>query len=64
MPICTLVSGLILCDGLFLFPSGKRCMEMFSICAAAVLNCYVVYMLVKHFQPWDSIWIAISVCKC
>lgn len=43
--------------------TGKRCLEVFSISAAALLNCYVMFVLTRLIQPWDSVWIAISICK-
>lgn len=43
---------------------GTRCVEIAGLGAASLLNLYVVLILAKLFQPWDSVWISISVCKC
>lgn len=43
------------------YTRGKRYLEVFSISCAALFNLYVVFSLVKYFQPWDSVWIGISV---
>lgn len=43
------------------YTGGKRVFEIFCILTAMVLNIYVVSALVKHFTPWDTVWIIISI---
>lgn len=50
-------------SSVFLRALGKRCTEILGVTSSAILNCYLVYMLAKHFQPWDTIWIVMSVCE-
>ena len=45
------------------FYSEKRCLEIFSICAAALLNSYVIYKMIINFQAKDTVTMVTSLCK-
>ncbi len=45
------------------FTPGKRLAEVSCVCGATLLTFYIAFILLLYFKPWDSIWIAVSVCK-
>ena len=56
-----LLSLSILVFALF-FPE-KRLLEIFSVCAAAVLNSYVIYKMIINFRAEDTVTMVTSLCK-
>lgn len=54
--IAAFIVGLILCTG-FMFQGSRRRKDKFTIVLAinVILYCFIVDMIVYHFQPWLAI---------
>ena len=46
-----------------LFFPEKRFLEIFSVCAAAILNSYAIYKVIINFQAEDTVTMVTSLCK-